>query len=127
LRTHLKTTLNKPITVNPIITYSTANSNIVGPVQGGSLSLTYPTKQNALGTTYFGGGLTYINEHGGEIIDLPQGSRIYPSSKSDKMMNGSPTINVNVNIGGNIYGTERAADEIGDRVVEKIIDAVMAV
>jgi hypothetical protein len=84
-------------------------------------------KHNALGTTYFGGGLTYINEHGNEIIDLPQGSRIYPSSKSEKMMQNTPSININVNIGGNIYGTENAVNEIGDRVVEKIMDAVMAV
>jgi hypothetical protein len=71
--------------------------------------------------------LTYINEHGNEIIDLPQGSRIYPSSKSEKMMQNTPSININVNIGGNIYGTENAVNEICDRVVEKIMDAVMAV
>lgn len=79
---------------------------------------------NATGTSYFGGGFTYINEHGGEIIDLPTGARIYPADKSAKMAESKPSITVNVNVGGSIYGTETAADEIGNIVVERIIDAI---
>lgn len=79
---------------------------------------------NATGTSYFGGGFTYINEHGGEIIDLPTGARIYPADKSAKMAEGKPSITVNVNVGGSIYGTETAADEIGNIVVGRIIDAI---
>lgn len=82
---------------------------------------------HATGTAYFGGGLTYINEHGGEIIDLPQGSRIYPSDKSEKMMESKPSVIVNVNIGGNIYGSEQAADEIGSAVCERIVDMIYAI
>lgn len=41
--------------------------------------------KNALGTSYWDGGLTQINERGGEIIDLPRGSRIYPHDESVKM------------------------------------------
>jgi TP901 family phage tail tape measure protein len=41
--------------------------------------------KNALGTSYWDGGLTQINEQGGEIIDLPRGSRIYPHDESVKM------------------------------------------
>lgn len=37
---------------------------------------------NATGTDYFGGGLTWINEEGGEIVDLPRGTRIIPHDKS---------------------------------------------
>ncbi|MBO5560313.1 MAG: hypothetical protein J6A07_01530 [Firmicutes bacterium] len=83
-------------------------------------------KSNATGTTYFGGGLTYINEHGSEIIDLPQGSRIYPSDKSEKMMR-QPNINVNVTVAGNIYGSEQAADEIGSVVCSRIMECINAV
>ena len=36
----------------------------------------------ATGTDYFGGGLTWINEEGGEIVDLPRGTRIIPHDKS---------------------------------------------
>ena len=38
--------------------------------------------ENAKGTSNFIGGLTRINEKGGEIIDLPRGSRIYPHDES---------------------------------------------
>ena len=41
---------------------------------------------NAIGTSYFGGGWTEINEHGGEIIDLPAGSRIYPHATTMEML-----------------------------------------
>lgn len=41
---------------------------------------------NARGTKYWKGGATRINEQGGEIVDLPQGTRIYPADKSEEMM-----------------------------------------
>lgn len=44
------------------------------------------SKGNATGTSYFGGGLTEINEHGGEIINLPTGAQIIPSDKSAQMV-----------------------------------------
>ena len=40
---------------------------------------------NALGTSNWAGGLTEINERGGEIIDLPRGTRIYPHDESVTM------------------------------------------
>lgn len=41
--------------------------------------------KNALGTSYWRGGLTSINERGGEIINLPSGSQIIPHDISMKM------------------------------------------
>ncbi len=41
---------------------------------------------HATGTPYFGGGLTEINENGGEIINLPTGAQIIPSDKSERMI-----------------------------------------
>ncbi len=41
---------------------------------------------HATGTPYFGGGLTEINENGGEIINLPTGAQIIPSDKSAQMV-----------------------------------------
>ncbi len=35
--------------------------------------------QNAGGTDYWRGGLTWVGEEGPEIVDLPRGSRVYPS------------------------------------------------
>jgi len=40
---------------------------------------------NAVGTSYWRGGTTWVHERGAEIIDLPKGSRIYPHSESLKM------------------------------------------
>ena len=41
---------------------------------------------HATGTNYFGGGWTEINERGGEIVDLPSGSRIYPHATTEKIL-----------------------------------------
>lgn len=41
---------------------------------------------NATGTMNWKGGLTEINERGGEIIDLPMGSRIYPAQTTERII-----------------------------------------
>jgi TP901 family phage tail tape measure protein len=41
---------------------------------------------NATGSSFYAGGWTEINERGGEIIDLPQGSRIYPHATTERMI-----------------------------------------
>lgn len=46
-------------------------------------------KNSALGWTYFGGGRTWVGEHGPEILDLPPGSKIYSHSTSKNMMHNS--------------------------------------
>lgn len=38
--------------------------------------------KNAMGTSAWTGGLTQINERGGEVVDLPRGTRILPHDKS---------------------------------------------
>ena len=48
-------------------------------VPGGSIP------QNALGTKFWKGGLTVVHEKGGEIMDLPRGTRIIPHDVSMKM------------------------------------------
>jgi hypothetical protein len=75
---------------------------------------------NALGTSYWRGGLTRINEHGGEIINLPNGSRVIPADKSKNMLNSKSDIIVNVNVQGNIIGNEEYANYIGNTVVRKV-------
>ena len=53
----------------------------------GSVSIKVPIKvgQNYMGTNNWAGGLTTINERGGELVDLPSGTRIYPHDKSVTM------------------------------------------
>ena len=42
--------------------------------------------KNATGTNYFAGGLTHVNEVGGEIMNLPNGTQIIPHDISKKML-----------------------------------------
>ncbi len=70
---------------------------------------------NATGSEYYAGGLTEVNEHGGEIIDLPGGSRIYPHATTERMLAkqfsqaapaGAPT----VTISGNTFIVRQESD-----------------
>ncbi|ERT59338.1 phage tail tape measure protein [Megasphaera vaginalis (ex Srinivasan et al. 2021)] len=70
---------------------------------------------HATGANSFGGGWTEINERGGEIVDLPGGSRIYPHATTKKMLqkqfsgteaNGS----THVNVTGNTFVVREEAD-----------------
>lgn len=70
---------------------------------------------NATGSEYYAGGLTEVNEHGGEVIDLPGGSRIYPHATTERMLEkqfskavpaGAPT----VTISGNTFIVRQKSD-----------------
>lgn len=68
---------------------------------------------HATGTNHFGGGWTEINERGGEIVDLPNGSRIYPHATTEKMIADSLSGNNSVNqysISGNTFVVREEAD-----------------
>lgn len=54
-------------------------------VKGAGSWIATAIQGNALGTTYFSGGLTRVNERGGEILDLPSGTRIIPHDVSNRM------------------------------------------
>mgnify|MGYP004456889129 CR=1 FL=1 len=121
LRSLVEETLSKSININVPI-------NVSGTVTTTAKTTEPSTDSNAVGTTYFGGGLTTINEHGYEVIDLPQGTRIYPHSQSEKMLNNnSPNVSVSVNVNGNIFGLENAAELIGGMVCDKIVETIKAV
>lgn len=53
-----------------------------------SFSFSIPSifDHNATGSSFYAGGWTEINERGGEIVDLPQGSRIYPHATTERMI-----------------------------------------
>lgn len=77
----------------------------------------------ALGTNYWRGGITSVNERGGEIMDLPKGTRIIPADKSKKIAdNGDKGVTVIVNI-ENYYGEDEAyinriGSEVGYRLAQ---------
>lgn len=75
------------------------------------------TGHNAIGTSYWGGGWTEVNEHGGEIIDLPQGSRVYPHATTMKMLKdgmgggtSASTAGPQVTVTGNNFTVREEAD-----------------
>lgn len=78
---------------------------------------------NAMGTPYFSGGLTRINERGGEIVDLPSGTRIIPHDVSRRMA-GGPNVAVYVTVQGNVIGNAEYADSLGRIIVQKILRAL---
>jgi hypothetical protein len=78
-------------------------------------------KKNAVGTSYFSGGKTRINEFGGEIVDLPQGTRIIPNDISQQMAkNSGGGITVNVYIMGNMVGNQEFLNQLTDAFARKL-------
>lgn len=43
-------------------------------------------EENAQGTSYFGGGITKVNERGEEYMKLPEGTKIYPHGETKKAL-----------------------------------------
>lgn len=77
---------------------------------------------NATGTTNWQGGITRVNEKGGEIMDLPSGTRIYPHDASRNMGAGA-SINI-PKLADQIIVRENAdIDRITDALARKIIKA----
>jgi TP901 family phage tail tape measure protein len=69
--------------------------------------------QNATGTRNWGGGLSQVNERGGEIIDLPRGSRVYPHDVSMAMARGvgPENLTIHVHIDGGSLDVRKQAQQ----------------
>ncbi len=81
-------------------------------------------QHKALGTPYFKGGLTHINEGGrGEIVDLPNGTRIIPHDVAKKQGGGTQVV-VNVTVQGNVIGNREYMEQTGNYVATKVIKAL---
>ena len=65
-------------------------SGIISSISAMASSIKMPSfgsiGHNATGTTSWRGGFTEVNEHGGEIINLPSGTTIYPHATTMKML-----------------------------------------
>ncbi len=91
-------------------------------VQTNSVSWQNPGRK-ALGTSYFKGGFTQINENRrSETVILPNGTRILSHEQSKKQGN-NPNISVHVTVQGNIIGNEEYADYVGNMIVKKVKNA----
>lgn len=71
----------------------------------------------AKGTDDWTGGLAQVSERGGEVIDLPKGSRVYPHNESMKMINAMDRLANNPEKGaGNItINISKLADSLSVR------------
>jgi len=95
-------------------------TNLIPGVDIPELSLKIPEiPAFATGTQYFKGGLAQVNERGGEIVDLPNGSRVIPSDKSNDLLKNNG-VNVYVTIQGNVIGNEEYANYIGNKIATKV-------
>lgn len=83
------------------------------------------TRHNATGTPYFSGGRTTINEGGrGEIVDLPNGTRIIPHDVAKKSTGRSIIMNLKLIVQGNVIGNKEFMEQTGEYVTEKVIEAL---
>ena len=92
-----------------------------GPLDSAFSSI-FPLGHNASGSSYYSGGWTEINERGGEIVALPQGSRIYPHATTERMiqnkLDGSMPAGGPVVVKGNTFYVREEADI--DRIAYKL-------
>lgn len=78
------------------------------------------TPSHALGTSYFAGGVTGINEGGrSETAILPSGTKIL-SHEQSKASNSPTKIEVNLNISGNVIGNKEFMEQAGEYIAQKI-------
>jgi len=89
---------------------------VVG-VSGGGGGIPSP---RAKGDVYWRGGLVQVHERGGEILDLPHGTRIYPHDVSMAMAKGSGGVTVAKLADSIVVREDADIDRIADRLVRKI-------
>ena len=98
----------------------------IGSALGGSGSQRRsppPYGGKATGTPYFKGGPTRINEGGrGEIVDLPNGTRIIPHDVAKKAQGGTSVV-VHLTIQGNVIGNRAFMEQTGSYIANKILAA----
>lgn len=78
---------------------------------------------NAMGTPYWRGGYTRVNERGGEIMNLPSGTQIIPHDVSVKAAGGR-SVTVNVTIQGNVIGNREYTEQVSEYVGRKVLAAL---
>lgn len=108
-------------TAGPVKTTTSTTTTIPKPTPSSLLSL--PGLGKATGTPYWRGGLTRVNERGGEIMNLPSGTQIIPHDVSVKAAGGR-SVTVNVNIQGNVIGNREFTEQVGSYVGRKVLAAL---
>lgn len=118
---HTTTRSKTTTTAGPVKTTTSTTTTIPKPTPSSLLSL--PGLGNAMGTSYWRGGYTRVNERGGEIMNLPSGTQIIPHDVSVKAAGGR-SVTVNVNIQGNVIGNREYTEQVGEYVGRKVLAAL---
>ena len=122
--TQTKTSSKTTTTAGPVKTTTSTTTTIPKPTPSSLLSLPgLPGIGKATGTPYWRGGLTRVNERGGEIMNLPSGTQIIPHDVSVKAAGGR-SVTVNVNIQGNVIGNREYTEQVGEYVGRKVLAAL---
>lgn len=119
--TQTKTSSKTTTTAGPVKTTTTTTTTVPKPTPSSLLSL--PGLGNAMGTPYWRGGYTRVNERGGEIMNLPSGTQIIPHDVSVKAAGGR-SVTVNVTIQGNVIGNREYTEQVGEYVGRKVLAAL---
>ena len=119
--TQTKTSSKTTTAAGPVKTTTSTTTTIPKPTPSSLLSLL--GLGNAMGTPYWRGGLTRVNERGGEIMNLPSGTQIIPHDVSVKAAGGR-SVTVNVNIQGNVIGNREYTEQVGEYVGRKVLAAL---
>lgn len=76
---------------------------------------------NAQGVRNFEGGLSWVGEHGAELVRLPPGSDVYSHTESVNLMKGATSSNVNnINVNVDLSGSQLDANAVGRIVAQQI-------
>lgn len=118
---HTTTRSKTTTTAGPVKTTTSTTTTNPKPTPSSLLSL--PGLGNAMGTSYWRGGYTRVNERGGEIMNLPSGTQIIPHDVSVKAAGGR-SVTVNVNIQGNVIGNREYTEQVGEYVGRKVLAAL---
>lgn len=79
--------------------------------------------QFATGTQYFKGGTALVGEHGAELVNIPSGSKVMPSDKTQQILKSGNHIAVNITVQGNMISNEQYANQLGNIIIQKIMTA----
>lgn len=74
--------------------------------------------KNALGTPYWGGGLSVVGEHGPEIVEMPSGSKVHDNKDSMRMVGNGGSVTITF---GDVHvRKESDIDAIANAIVKKL-------
>jgi phage-related minor tail protein len=131
LESLVKTPLNAVINlVNKAIgAINKISVDLPSAVGGGHIGFNIPTIPTlAKGTDYWQGGIVQISEKGGEIVDLPSGSRVYPHDESVRMARQDGRKNYSIAIAkladSIVVREEADIDKTAEAIVKRIEQAI---